>query len=287
MRTLLSILFASAFVFAAAACGENETPPPAKGSYEAGAPVALSCVPNLDGMIEARELAPALGVTAVYLVSPADKTRDVDLIGAVDPQGRTTWRFGTDYADDQIARLTAQKLEGTWFAGSFAGLPNAFVAPIDAGGTTMGVYTHDERELSLHGIASTVENPPEGKTLLVYETPIALYRFPLAPGKAWSTTSETRNATLRGLPYAGRDTYDVTVDGAGTVTLPDFVLTQAMRVRTHVTIIPAAGQTTTQWQTGFVFECLGEVVRATSALNEPSPDFTTARELRRLGLAPP
>jgi hypothetical protein len=287
MRPLLPFLLAPALVATAASCGDNETPPPAKGSYEAGAPLALSCVPNLDGKIEARELAPAIGVPATYLVSPADKTREVDLVGAVDAQGRTTWRFGADYADDQVAHFAAQKLEGTWFAGSFAGLSDAFVVPIDAGGTTLGVYTHDEQELSLHGVASAVESPPEGKTLLVYDTPIAIYEFPLAPGKRWSTTSETRNATLRGLPYAGRDTYDVSVDGSGTVTLPDLVVTQAMRVRTHVTIVPAAGQTTTEWQTGFVFECLGEVVRATSALNEPNQDFTTARELRRFGLAPP
>jgi hypothetical protein len=43
---------------------------------------------------------------------------------------------------------------------------------------------------------------------------------------------------------------------------------------------------TTQRQVGFLFECLGEVTRATSKLNEPDENFTTASELRRLGLAP-
>ena len=53
-----------------------------------------------------------------------------------------------------------------------------------------------------------------------------------------------------------------------------------------MTIAPSAGQTTIQRQVGFLFECLGEVARATSKLNETNDDFTTAAELRRLGLQP-
>jgi hypothetical protein len=37
-------------------------------------------------------------------------------------------------------------------------------------------------------------------------------------------------------------------------------------------------------QVGWVFECFGEVARATAADNEPNDDFTTTAELRRLGL---
>ena len=113
-----------------------------------------------------------------------------------------------------------------------------------------------------------------------------LYRFPLQPGAAWTSIGEVKDGTLRGLPFASRDTYDVKVDGAGELDLPDFVLTQVLRVRTNVSISPAAGAVTTQRQVGFLFECLGEVTRATSKLNEPNENFTTASELRRLGLAP-
>lgn len=270
----------------APACAENETPPPAKAPYVAAEPAALPCVPNLDGKIEAKELQPALGVTATYLVSPANKERPVDLAGAPNDKGAQEWRFGFDFADDQVARITATKLDGRWYAGSFASVVGGFASPLDVGGRTDGIYTYDETEIRLHGVASTTENPPEGKTLYVYDKPVTIYRFPLTPGASWSSSATVRNGTLRGLPYAGKDTYDVKVDGAGTLVLPDFTLTQAMRVRTLVTILPSAGAQTTQRQTGFVFECFGEVARATSRLNEPDENFTTASELRRLGLAP-
>lgn len=268
------------------ACGDNQTPAPAHEAYDGGAPAALPCVPNLDGKIEAKELQPALGVTATYLVSPAGKERTVDLVGATSPQGQTTWRFGFDYADDQVAKLTGTKIDGKWYAASFASVQGAFTSPLDAGGRTDGVYTYDETGIFLHGVASAVESPPEGKTLYVYDQPITIYKFPLQPGATWSSSATVRNGTLRGLPYAGRDQYEQKVDGSGTVVLPDFTLTQAMRVRTLVTITPSAGAVTSQRQTGFVFECLGEVARATSKLNETEENFTTASELRRLGLEP-
>ncbi|MFN3335044.1 MAG: hypothetical protein ACK47M_21290, partial [Caldilinea sp.] len=59
--------------------------------------------------------------------------------------------------------------------------------------------------LLLWGVASAEENPPEGKTLLVYTTPITLYQFPIAPGGSWVSTGEVKNGTVRGLAYAGKD----------------------------------------------------------------------------------
>lgn len=281
--TLLLSALAIASVVGGAACGDNETPPPQKGAYVSVEPAPLPCVPNLDGKIEARELAPQIGIPASYLVSPAGKERTVDLVGT-ERDGKRSWALGTDFADDQVARLEAQPLEGKWFAAEFAGLTDPFVTAVDAGGQTVGVYTHDETAFSLHGLASRDDGP--NKTLLKYTTPIALYRFPLAPGVAYTTSGEVKNGTFRGLPYAGRDTYEVKVDAAGEVTLPDFTVTQALRVKTKVTVAPSAGQVTTQRQTSFLFECLGEVARATSRTDEPDEDFTTAAELRRLGLAP-
>ncbi len=266
-----------------ASCGDNETPLPQKSAYASAEPEPLPCVPNLDGKIEARELAPQIGISATYLVSPAGAERSVDLVG-VERAGKRSWSLGIDFADDQVARIAASKLEGKWYAAEFAGLKDAFVTPIDAGGTTEGIYTHDENAFSLHGVASKADG--ENKTLLKYTTPIALYRFPLAPGLAYTTTGEVKNGTFRGLPYAGRDTYEVKVDAAGEVTLPDFTVTQALRVKTKVTIAPSAGQVTTQRQTSFLFECLGEVARATSRLEEADENFSTTSELRRLGLAP-
>jgi hypothetical protein len=271
----------------AAACGDNQTPPPAHGAYQAGAVQPLPCLPNLDGKIDSNELAPHLGINATYLVSPAGKERDVDVVGVTDKDGKLTFpSFANDYADDGTLTIAAQALDGKWYAGSFPGLTDPFVTPIDAGDRTEGVYTHDDKGFFLHGVASTTPDAPEGKTLLVYTTPVMLYQFPITPGGAWTSVGEVKNGTFRGLPYAGRDTYDVKVDGAGTLPLPDFTLTQALRVRTLVTVAPAAGQTTTQRQVSFLFECLGEAARATSNPNEPNENFTQASELRRLGLSP-
>jgi hypothetical protein len=283
-RTTITAI--TALLLCVAACGDNQTPAPPRGEYQAAAPTPLPCVPNLDGKIEAKELTPALGITATYLISPSGKDRPVDVAGATNSAGQLVWSFGTDYADDATLTLAAQPLDGKWYASSFPGLVKPFVTPIDAGDLTEGVYTQDDQGIYLHGVASSKQDPPEGKTLLVYGTKVALYQFPLTPGAAWTSIGEVKNGTFRGLPYAGRDTYDVKVDGAGQLVLPDLTLTQAMRVRTLVTVAPAAGQTTTQRQVGFLFECLGEVARATSKLNEPDENFTDATELRRLGLAP-
>lgn len=266
-------------------CGDNETPPPLHAQYDGGPVAALPCVPNLDGKIESKELVPQIGIPATYLVSPAGKERVVDVVGKTNPQGKTQWAFSADFADDQVAKLAAQKIDGKWYASSFAAVPNPVVVAIDVGGRTEGVYTQDETGFFLHGVASSTPDASEGKTLLVYTQPIMLYRFPLQPGAAWTSTAEVKNGTLRGLPFASRDTYDVKVDGSGELGLPDFVITQAMRVRTNVTISPSAGKVTTQRQVGFIFECLGEVTRATSKLDEPEENFTVASEVRRLGLA--
>lgn len=274
-----------ALVALSSACGNNETPPPQRAAYDGGVGTALPCVPNLDGKIESRELVPQVGIPATYLVSPIGKERTVDLLGQV-KQAKLTWSFAADFADDQVAKVEAKRIDGKWYAASFSTVSNPVVVALDVGGRTEGVYTQDDTGFFLHGIASVAPDAPEGKTLLVYSAPVMLYRFPLENGAAWTSFGEVKNATLRGLPYAGRDTYDVKVDGSGELNLPDFVLTQALRVRTKVTIAPSAGQITTQRQVGFLFECLGEVTRATSKLNEPEENFTTASELRRLGLGP-
>jgi hypothetical protein len=192
------------------------------------------------------------------------------------------WDLATDYADDRVAKLSAQPLAGHWFAGSFPG--GEYVVPIDAGGTVLGVYSEDGMNLLLHGLASAVENPPEGKTLLPYQAPVALYRYPLEVGKTWVSVGEVRNATLRGLPYAGRDTYQVNVDQSGRLELPDVTFTQALRARTSVTVEPVAGPTVSRRQVSWLFECFGEVARAVSVDGETKDDFTTTSELRRLGL---
>jgi hypothetical protein len=261
-----------------AACNAEDQPYPEHATYKAKALDPLPCVPNLDGHIDANELKAALGVPAKYVVSTAP--RQVSVAGTTTTAG-LHWAFTGDYADDRSITIQAVPPDGLWFASSFPGA--SFVAPFDAGGTLQAIYTETDQSITLLGLASTTEMPADGKTLIVYDPPIDAYRFPLAPGLTWVSTGTVKNGMIRGLPYAGKDTYEITVDAAGSLDLPDITFSQALRVRTKVTVEPAAGMAVVTRQASYVFECFGEVARVTSNNGEMNADFTTAAEVRRFG----
>ncbi len=277
-----SCFAAAAIVSLVAACVADNKTHPDHAAYDAGAPAPLDCLPNLDGTIDSHEVKAVLGVPVKYLVSPSGKDRPVDVVGAVDGAGHRLWKMDVDLADDQSITVSASALVGKWYAASFPG--GQFVAPFDAAARLEAVYAQDDTALFLLGLASKDPSPTEGKTLLVYTTPIAVFRFPLTPGKSWVSTSVVSNATVRGLPYAGTDTYEVVDDATGELDLVDLKFTQAHRVRTKVTTAPSAGANVVTQQVSFVFECFGEIARATSKQGEPNADFTTAAEVRRFGL---
>lgn len=268
-------------VFVLTACGENRTIP-TKEAYTPPQLAPLECVPNLDGRIDVSELQAALDLPVHYLASPSGAQRPVSIAGATNSQGQRVWDLSNDYADDRVATLEASEVGSHWFAASFPG--GQFASPLDLGGTIIGVYANDGSNLNLLGYASREEAPAVGKTLVVYSQPVSIYRFPLESGKQWVSVGQVVNATVRGLPFAGRDTYQVRVDAVGQLELPDVTFTQALRVRTTATIEPAIGNAIVRRQVGWVFECFGEVARATAADNETNDDFTTTAELRRLGL---
>jgi hypothetical protein len=97
------------------------------------------------------------------------------------------------------------------------------------------------------------------------------------------SVGEVENAKFRGLPYAGRDIYEVKVAAMGELALPSFSFEQVHKVHTKVTVQPAAGESSSTRQVSFLFECFGEVARATSQDGETEQDFSTAAEVRRLG----
>ena len=266
-------------------CGENLTNPPDLSVYEPAEAEPLTCVPNLDGKIEASELREALGVPVTLRVSPAGQTRGVDLAGGLDSAGDRVWDWSAEDLTDQTARIEASAVSDWWFAASFP--DGQFVTPIDAGGRNVGVYKRDDEAFYLLGLASAEPDPPEGRTLFVYQEPIALYRFPLEVGKTWISAGTVRDAVFRGLPYAGRDLYEVTVEAEGELRLPEITFDRTLQIRTKVTVEPAVGQAVVTQQVGYLFECFGEVARATSQNNEADPFFETAAEVRRLGLGLP
>lgn len=265
-----------------AACGAEPPPPPEKPTWTGSEPAPLGCVPNLDGQLESDELKPALGVPVRFTLNPESTTRAVDVVGQVDGSGGRVWDFGTSWSDDAVATLSAQPLSGRWYAASFPS--GQFVLAANPSGTVEGIYAHSQSALVLLGLASAQPAPPEGKTLLVYQAPVELYRFPLKPGTSWIAVGQVQNATVRGLPYAGRDTYEQSCDGGGELILEDLTFEQALRVRTRLTVEPAVGAAVVRRQISWVSECFGEVARATARDGEQNADFTTAAELRRLGL---
>jgi hypothetical protein len=256
----------AAFSILLCACGVNLTPP-------GTAPQQTTCVPNLDGQIDRAELEPALGTPASYLVSGA---RAVDLAGATDAAGHLVWDFTRPATGDPRVPFAATPLDGKWYAASFPG--GQFVVPVDAQDTLEAVYSEDDAALWLHGIASTAPD----QTLLPYDAPVGVDRFPLQLGAAWTETGTISAGTLDGLPYVGKDTYAITVDAAGRAVLPELEVEQALKITTRVTVAPALGAPVVRRQASFLFECLGEVARATSRDGETSDDFTMATEVRRL-----
>jgi hypothetical protein len=265
----------------AAGCGDNQTFLPDRPPYQPPDIEPLDCIPNLDGRIDESELGVAFDLPASFLISPAGEERAVDVAGRVDNAGRRVWDWGADYASDQALAVAVHRPEERWYASAFPGA--RFVSCFDAGCRIEAVYRNDGGALLLLGVASAEEHPPEGKTLLPYKNPVMLYRYPLQVGDTRISVGEVENGVFRGLPYAGRDTYEIDIDAAGELILPQLTFTQALRVRTRTLLQPAAGQSTSQRQVSFFFECFGEVARATSAPDEPAADFTRAIEMRRLG----
>lgn len=271
----LPLLALSAFS-ALAGCADPITYP-ATPAVDAG---PFTCLPNLDGQIDATELQAALGVPVTYLVA-APPPQPVDLVGQVDPSGSRIWDFSQSFSSDAPATIQASALNGKWYGPSFPA--GQWAAPVDAADTVEGVYNADSAGIYLLGLASTDPAPKVGKTLVVYGAPVALYRFPIKEGASWISTGTVTGGVLHGLAYAGTDTYEVADVAVGQVILFDYTFTQVHRIRTKATVSPSAGQAAVTRQDSFLFECFGEVVRATSKVGETKDDFTTAAELRRLG----
>jgi hypothetical protein len=253
------------------ACGENLTP-----TTDNPPPLVASCVPDLDGVITAAEVPVVLEQPLTYYVG-VDATVDVAGTGtAVDHR----WDWSQDRAGDHRVDSVAVAMTNQWYASSFPG--GRFVVAIDD--AVDGVYASDDRGLHLLGFASQQAMPAGGRTLLPYSTPVTVLPLPLVVGDRLTAIGTVVAGTIRGLPYNGTDTYQLSADAAGELHLPYVRFAAAMRVRTQVTSTPAVGAATSVQQTAFYSECFGEIGRATSRANETATDFTVAAVQRRLAL---
>ncbi len=277
----LLLLFGVSLSGALAACGDNLTLPPERTPAQGSDTQELECIPDLDGIIQRDELAAAIGVPINYLVSPPGVERPVDLKGTPDEEGKTVWNLSVDYADDQALVVTPSTPAGTWFEGLFD-VEGAFVTPFDAGGTVLSVGVLEDDGLYLLGVVSAEENPDDGQTRLVYTDPVLVLALPVEVGESHVSVGEVVDGTAFGLPYAGRDVYEVAVDALGAADLPQLSFDQVHRVVTKVTVEPVVGTSTSRRQVSFFAECFAEIGRA-SADGDEDELFTTATELRRLG----
>ena len=258
-----------------AGCGENLTPP----AGEPPPPIA-SCVPDRDGEITAAELPIALDVAVEYYVSPSGETVVVYLAGDGAGADRL-WDLSEERAADEIATLGAAPLDAQWYAGSFPG--GRFVVPAGAG--LDAIYAKDDAALWLFGTASSVMDPPGGRTLVVYPAPVPILALPLRDGDRTEVVAPLPAATVAGLPFVGEDRYTIEVAGAGRLDLPYVRFSPVLRVRTEVVrAASTGGAMTSRRAVSFVFECFGEIARADSRPDEPAADFTVAAALRRFAL---
>ena len=231
-------------------------------------PTLPSCTPNRDGAITADELPIALGATLSYYAST---NTPVALTGSVVD-------LSVERSSDTIVALGPVAVGAQWYAPSFT--QGQFV--VDGGGGLDGIYHQDAQALWLDGTASQTTSP---KTLVRYPQPIAVVRFPVVDGAAYTTTASIPDGVISGLPFIGTDKVDIDVTAADRIDVPYVEFSPAMRVRTLVTRTPSTGTpVVTKRTTIFLFECFGEVARAESQTDEPAADFTTAAYLRRFAL---
>jgi hypothetical protein len=233
------------------------------------------CTGNDDGVIAFNELAFPVGMSVNYLSNPINTTTTVAPNGS-QIAGVTQWDLTSTAGN--VFPLTLESLSGTWFGASFSDA--TYATTTDLATNTLGIFRVQADGLYILGYASQTPN----QTLLVYDKPILSLRFPVTLGDSWISTANIVNGTLDGSPYAGLDTYKISIDARGTAVLPYLSFGNTMRVHIDLTQTVPGGVSVTRIQYLFFHECYGELGRMVSVPNEPTEIFTNAAEFRRLAL---
>ncbi len=232
----------------------------AGASGPAMGPLSL-CLPDLDGTLSAAEARGYVGAKARVLVAAAPLAQMPDLEGVVDSAGRRVvdWRDQRDGVEQEMA--VADGGAG-WWAAEWPDLGADLAMPLNGDQTLLGLYKQDAAGLWLLAIVSATANPARGRTLIRYEAPLPVLRTPLRAGDAWTATIAT-SGTLDGLPWQGIDAWQVRATAGGRLELPDFSAGPTLRVRTEVEVRSLLGPTARRTQISWMFECMGELGRAT------------------------
>lgn len=263
----------------AGCAADNPVVPDATHDYGVASDL-LSCEANNDGVIELGELLfDQTGLVATYRVNPPGTLDGVDVQGQL-IAGKREWKH--DSLAGVVLTMKTEDPRDWWFAEHFPGATLAIAS--DAGADTYQVLALDApgNRMLLMGLASAAPDT----TLMVYNPPIEIMRFPLRVGLEFTATGEVSEGKLRNLPIATNDTYEVEVDSEGTVLLPRLSFQRTLRMRVTVTSRGPGGTTAKAIQYQWFHECFGEIVRAvaepTTGGGEPDPLFSQASEYRRL-----
>ncbi|MBI2376022.1 MAG: hypothetical protein HYV07_18660 [Deltaproteobacteria bacterium] len=261
-------------VFGFLGCGDNLTPP------EAPVESARTCDPDLDGVIRFDELRLTLEAPGSFLVS-SDPV-EVDVEGTVDDRGVRIFDFSRIELQG-ASTIRAVSVLDRWYSGSFP--PDAFVLE-EPGRAVHAVYVQTSSALSTLGFASREEAPAAGKTLIVYDQPVTVHRYPLRRADRLEGVGVVTTGTLNGLPYSGRDTWSVEVAATGELQLPDVILVGAYRLDLEVAseTNPSAGAPLIRRAASFLFECFGEVAHFEGSADDPNNRLGTITSSRVLTL---
>ncbi|MCU1281237.1 MAG: hypothetical protein JWM53_4783, partial [bacterium] len=227
ITTFARLLCTMAALGAGGCFGSNSPRGNEDASYGTAPDLGPQCAGNNDGVIARNELAFPVGMSVNYLSNPNGTTASVAPDGSNGGSGVTVWDLTSTAGD--VHKLTLEALAGKWFAGSFPGA--TYATTTDLATNTLGIFRVADEGLYILGYASETPN----QTLLVYDTPILSLKFPVTVGDSWVSVAHIVNGTLNGMPYAGLDTYKISIDARGTVVLPFLSFDNTMRVHVDLT----------------------------------------------------
>lgn len=232
------------------------------------------CRANNDGIITAAESPVVLGASLLFRVNAAGSEPSVDLAGEM-VDGVLTWHFDRELAGDRVIEDVIHAVASTRVADEF---PDAtYASTVPGYETAVGIYRVADEAVSLVGLASLEDD----STLVTYDPPVDVVRFPLEVGATW-TTETSATGLVENIAFNATETYTVTVDAAGQVVVPAGTY-PVLRVRTE---LDRSGGPLSDQRVSYawVAECWGRVAYVGSLPGVTEQDFSEAEQVWRLTL---
>jgi hypothetical protein len=237
-----------------------------------------------DGSLSATDIPVVPGLPMRFIeadsAATSDPTVPVDVDGT-SSNGTTTWDFTGAHTGDAPFQMEASLLSNQWFASTFASEApldqagnGAYVAPLAS--DTLAIFRRSQDQLVILGVASVDAN----YTLITYDPPILVLKFPLTEGETFQSES-TGSGTFETNPfYVSTDDYVSTLDKSGKI-VTNAGTYDALRLHLDQSVTVGVF-TLTHIQYAWIAPCLGVVAQVTSGDGETDDHFTHASQVRRL-----